>query len=189
MSPLLLSTTSSCRLTYTKPNTRVTRDKHKLMKRSGRDSPFAVHAPISHMHNVPRTIQPKDHYIPTEPHHHPEVRHRVEFEDLAISMTSRLRWTTNLFSSFFSSTRRLGGLAIADSAKSFLVSKQARTAKSHLSTPLKAYHTPSTHTHGSHSLSHSCTQPHSAAVTLVPDHSIADCTALPHTEPASLSAG
>jgi len=66
-----------------------------------------VHATISHTHIVPRYMQPTDHNITTEPCQHSEMRHRVDFEDLEMSTTTRLRWTANLFSFLFSSTRAL----------------------------------------------------------------------------------
>ena len=66
-----------------------------------------VHATISHTHIVPRYMQPTDHNITTEPCQHSEMRHRVDFEDLEIPMKTRLRWTANLFSFLFSSTRAL----------------------------------------------------------------------------------
>ena len=74
----------------------------------------------------------------------------MDFHDLEESAKVDQGWTRNLLFVFFSAPRGLGGLGIAESAKSFSAPPSLQSAKSHLSTRLNTHNRPSTHTHGSH---------------------------------------
>ena len=116
----------------------------------------------NHTHIVQSNSSRTDHHIPNQSSPNSEVGHRVGRWDLEIWMKADRESSGNLSILFFSTTRRLGGLGIAESAKSFPAPTEARSANSHLSTPLNAPNIPTTHSHGSHSTTRPLALTHTA---------------------------
>jgi hypothetical protein len=109
-------------LVSTRPNqtqSQTPHGKHKHSKRQRRASTNIV--PRNDHHIAQRAVksQQTDPYKPTQLHPHSQVGDAVGRWDLEKSMKGQLRCTRNLFFFFFSPTRRLQRLGIAESAKSF----------------------------------------------------------------------